>query len=150
MGISAKIFGGKRNLKISLIFLAICVILTVIALIMGINDNIPGFIVLVLGAFSLALAIVHGWRKSRKFVILTISSFIGLFVFAVLHEVFEELAGKSADMVFVYYIFAAIAVFSFFLALMVCPVGFLTGIFGFAILRIKKYRERKKQTKQDV
>lgn len=150
MGFSVKVFGEERSLKKSLIFLAICAVFTVVALVMGINDNIPGFIVLVLGAFFLALAIVHGWRKSRKFLILAICSFVGIFLFAFLHGVFESLAGKSADIILIYYIFAGIAVFSFFLALMICPLGFLTGIFGFAIFRTKEYKEKRKQTKQDL
>ncbi|UCE65108.1 MAG: hypothetical protein JSU85_09520 [Candidatus Zixiibacteriota bacterium] len=149
MGIAATVFGEKRSLRVSLIFLALCAIFTVLALVIGIDDNIPGFIILVLGAFSLALAIVHGWRKSKKYGILAIGSFVGIFLFGILHNVFEGLAKNFMDIVFLYYIFAGIGVFSFFMALMVCPVGFLTGIFGFAILRIKEYRERKNQTKQD-
>jgi len=145
MEISAKLFGEKRSLKISLLFLALCVLLTVLALVIGIDDNIPGFIVLVLGAFALALAIVQGWRRSKKYEILAIASFAGIFLFVILHNVFEGLAKNFMDIVFVYYIFAGIGVFSFFMALMVFPVGFLTGVIGFAILRTKEYRVRKNQ-----
>jgi hypothetical protein len=146
MGFSAKVFGEKRNLKRSLIFLALCVIFTGVALVMGINDNIPGFIVLVVGAFSLALAIVHGWRKSKRYLILAISSFVGFFVFAVLVNLMEFLTRIYADM-FVYYIFAGINVVSYFMVLLICPLGFLTGFFGFVIFKSKEYRERKIQTK---
>ncbi len=149
MGISTKLFGEKRSLKRSLIFLALCAILWVSAFMIGIADNLPGLLLLYLGAFGLILAFVHGWRKSKKYMILTISSFVGFFVFAILHNVFEGLGKDLMDIVFVYYIFAGLGVFSFFLALLACPVGFLTGIFGFAILKSKEYRERKKQPKQD-
>lgn len=130
--------------------MAICAVFTVVALVMGINDNIPGFIVLVLGALFLALAIVRGWRKSRKYAILALSSFVGIFLFAVLHNFFEVMAERLVDQAFVYYVFAGVGVFSFFLALMICPLGFLTGIFGFAIFRTKEYKEKRKQTKQDL
>jgi hypothetical protein len=149
MGISTKLFGEKRSLRKSLIFLALCLLLTVLALVIGIDDNIPGFIVLVLGAFALALAIVHGWRKPRKYGILAIASFIGFFVFAVLHNVFEVLGEKFIDMTFVYYLFIGINVSSFFLALLICPVGFIVGFIGFAILSNKEYKKRKSLQKKD-
>lgn len=149
MGFSAKVFGEKRSVKISLIFVAICLVLTVLALVIGINDNIPGFIVLVLGAFSLALAIVQGWRRSKKYGILAIASFAGIFLFGVLHNVFYGMGKSLMDIAVVYYIFAGLAVFSFFMALLVCPVGFLTGFIGFMIFKSSERRERKNQPEQD-
>ncbi|UCC81245.1 MAG: hypothetical protein JSW64_07785 [Candidatus Zixiibacteriota bacterium] len=149
MGITSKLFGEKRDLKISLIFLALCAIFAILALIVGIADNLPGFLLLVLGTFAMALAFVHRWRKSRKFEILTIASFIGFFVFAILHGVFEALGEKFIDTVIIYYLFAGINVSSFFMAILICPVGFIVGFIGFAKLSTKEYERRRSQPKQD-
>ena len=79
---------------------------------------------------------------SKKFLILTGASAVGLPVFIALHNIFyalltlwfgEDFWGASGDE----------PVF-FILATMVCPIAFLVGAIGSIVLRVKKSRTEKK------
>ena len=70
-------------------------------------------------------------RRLKKFLLLTEASFVGFPVFAVLHNAVSLLLNTEE------------AVF-FTLAFPVCPLGFLVGVVGIIVLRVKKSRTEKK------
>lgn len=132
-----KFIGDKSNLKMTLIFLSLSIILIIAALIVGVADNPPGIVLLYAGTFALILTITHHWREVKQFTILTLASIIGIPIFIVLHNLCEVLGKKSADIVVLYYLLTGLSVISFLLALIVCPAGLIIGIIGIIVLSIK-------------
>ncbi len=135
---------NRRNLKVTLILLALSGILLIAAFIIGIADNPPGIILLYAGTFALILAFVCRWREVKKFILLTLISIIGLPVFAVLHNLLEALGEKSADIIILYYLSTGLSVLSFLIALIICPAGLITGIIGIVVLTLKTRRTNEK------
>ena len=70
-------------------------------------------------------------RKLKNFLLLTEASFVGLPVFGILHNAVSGLMNFEEPAFFI-------------LAIIVCPLGFLVGIIGIIVLRIKKSRAEKK------
>ena len=126
----------KKNQKLSLIFLVIGSILLIGALVIGISDNPPGIALLYISVVALILAFVHRWRKVKNFLILAFASIIGLLVFAILHNLFEAL-GEMTDIMLLSQLIKFLSVSSFFIALLICPVGLLIGFAGGTVLYFK-------------
>ncbi len=63
--------------------------------------------------------------KLRAFLLLAEASFLGIIVFAVLHNVVSGMINVEEPVFFV-------------LALLVCPLGLLTGIIGSAVLAVRE------------
>ena len=133
----SKLLGDKSNRKTTLIFLSLSIILIIAAFIVGVADNPPGIVLLYAGTFALILTIAHRWRKVKEFTILTVASIIGIPIFIVLHNLWEVLGEKSADIVVLYYLLTGLSVISFLTALIVCPAGLVIGIIGIIVLTIK-------------
>ena len=70
-------------------------------------------------------------QKLKNFLLLTEASFVGLPVFGILHNAVSGLTNFEEPVFFI-------------LAIIVCPLGFLVGIIGIIVLRIKKSRAEKK------
>ena len=68
-----KLSGNKSNRKATFTFLAISIILLVIALIIGIADNTPGLFLFLIGVVALILVFVNRWRKAKKLLILFVA-----------------------------------------------------------------------------
>lgn len=137
-----KLLGDKSNLKLTLIFLSLSIILIIAAFIVGIADNPPGAVLLYAGTFALILTIAHRWREVKKFTILTVASIIGIPIFVVLHNLLEVLGEKSADITLFYYLLTGLSVISFMVALIVCPAGLIIGIIGIVVLTFRKRTTR--------
>lgn len=135
-----KFIGDKSNLKMTLIFLSLSIILVIAAFIVGVEDNPPGAVLLYAGTFALILTIAHRWRKVKEFTILTVASIIGIPIFIVLHNLLEVLGEKSVDIILLYYLLTGLSVISFLMALIVCPAGLIIGISGIIVLTIKTRR----------
>ncbi len=67
--------------------------------------------------------------RLKKFLLLTEASFVGLPVFGILHNAVSALL-NTEEPVF------------FFLAIIVCPIGFLVGVVGSIVLAIKNKQAR--------
>jgi hypothetical protein len=120
----------KRNRKITLTLLAACVLSVSAALLVGIDDNPPGILLLYVASFALVLAMVHHWRSMKRFLLLAGMAAIGFIVFAVLHNVMHGVAKMATDVFLVESLLEGIGVLSFFLALFLCPPAVLTGLGG--------------------
>ena len=70
-------------------------------------------------------------RRLKKFLLLTEASFVGLPVFGILHNAVSGLTNFEEPVFFI-------------LAIIVCPVGFLVGVIGSIVLRVKKSRADKR------
>jgi hypothetical protein len=118
---------SRTHWKGTLLLLAICGALAAAAGVVGIDDNLPGQSLAWLSAIALVLAFVHPWRTSRRFLLLTGASALGLVVFAVLSAVMEN-AGIVGGGAF------------FLLALFLCPAGLLVGIIGAVVTVVTSRR----------
>lgn len=80
----AKIFRNiaKRRLIILLTLAILGCALIAMALILGIDDNLPGILLCYAGTGLLIYAFIHHWKKSKNYVILLVASIIGFVVFA--------------------------------------------------------------------
>jgi len=125
------------NRKTTLILMAISVVLILIALIIGIDDNPPGVLSIYVGFIFLMLAFIHYWRESKKFLILLVSSIFGAIIFGVLHNLFDGLQKMAGDVIVLSQILVFLSVTSFLIALLVCPPGILIGIVGSIVFYFK-------------
>jgi hypothetical protein len=77
-------FSTPHNRKMTLILLAICGLLAIAAVAVGIDENLPGIILAFLAATAFVLAFVHPWRTARKFIFLLFASILGFVLFTIL------------------------------------------------------------------
>jgi len=126
---------------VTLAFLVIGCVALVSALLVGIDDNPPGLL-LVYGAVAcVILASAHRWHRPRSFFLLLGLSFLGFIVFVVLHNVFYVI-GESNTASWVASLMEVLHVVSFYVAVLVCPAGILVGLIGYFVAR---FRGRKGQ-----
>lgn len=128
----------KSSRKASFILLAICCVSLIAAFIIGIDDNPPGLLLCLIAAIAFFLAFVHTWRKAKYFLILSGASLIGIFLFAVLHNLFYGLGQMAADIIVLQYLLKSLDVASFLVAIFVCPAGFLIGAVGGILMYLKQ------------
>ena len=126
-----------HNRVVTVVFMAIAAVLAAAAGIVGISDNPPGILMLYAGAFALVLAFVHPWRTSRQFRYLLYASVLGLVVFAVVHNVFEVVAGRMGGPGFVVAVLQGIQVAAFLIAILICPPAFIIGVVGEVVMDIR-------------
>jgi hypothetical protein len=85
-------FSTPRNRTTSLILLGICPVLAVTAVLIGIDDNLPGILLAFIAALAFVLAFAHPWRKARKFLFLLLASVIGFILFTILMITLDTVA----------------------------------------------------------
>ena len=129
-----------HNRVVTVVFMAIAAVLAAAAGIVGISDNPPGILMLYAGAFALVLAFVHPWRTSRQFRYLLYASVLGLVVFAVVHNVFEVVAGRMGGPGFVVAVLQGIQVAAFLIAILICPPALVIGAVGGVAMAIRNRR----------
>ena len=130
---------GRRKRKEVLILAGIFCALLGSALIIGINDNIPGLILCYLAAVTLIVAPVRGWRRTKKFLILLGASVLSFFVFVVLHNAFYALTMVTSHIAVLSHLMEAFHVIFFIIAVLLCPAAFLVAIAGSIICAIKSH-----------
>ena len=117
--------------KSSYVYLAGSVIFIIVALIVGIDDNVPGIILLFISSILLVLAFTHNWNRPKPYVLLIIFSLVGFVVSTILHNVFEAIGGERT-------FFGIVGALFFLVALFLCPAGLLMGIIGSIIKSFNK------------
>lgn len=103
--------------------------LAIAAAMVGLDDNPPGLLLALFACMAAVAAFVHPWRAARAFGFLAGGSVLGFGLFAVLHNVFEAVAGQSPSALATY-VLQPLGVIAFFVALLLCPAGLLVGIIG--------------------
>ena len=121
----------------SLIFLLICGLLVIVAIGVGIDDNLPGILIAYLAAIAFVLTFVHPWKTSRQFRRLLYTSILGFVVFVLLHNVFETIASNSYGSCVAQALLNFAGAAFFIIATLVCPSGLLIGIIGMVVTTIK-------------
>ena len=134
-------FSTPHDRKITLIFLAMCGLLAIAAVIVGIDDNLPGILLAFLAATAFVLAFVHPWRTARKFMFLLLASVLGFALFIILNIILDTVAqdpatsGALQDLIQS----PAIEAFSIIVA-MICPAAFILGAVGSVAMFIRSRR----------
>ena len=103
---------------------------------------IPMAVLSLLGVVLLILTLkerVEG--RLGKFLFLTGASATGFFVAVLLHNVFYALNVVTSQIVFLNYLTKGLHIIFFFIAIPICPIGFLIGMIGSIVLFIKKGRK---------
>jgi hypothetical protein len=113
------------------------IILLAASFIVGISDNLPG-ILLVFASFSvLFTGFVINWNTVRQFIHLIMAALISFVLFVMLHNAFYA-AGEYFDIVVLDYIFNALSVVSFIIAVLACPPAFVVGVIGSIVMFFRK------------
>lgn len=103
----------------------------------------PFFLFFLLGAVLLFLTVKSKIKgKHRKLLILTGVSATSFFVGILLHNFLYAMAIVASQIIILKYIFEFLHAVFFILAVIVCPLGFLIGAIGSAILFIKKRKKK--------
>ena len=90
-------FSPSHNRKMTLILLAMCGLLVIAAVVVGIDENLPGILLAFLAATAFVLAFVHPWRTARKFMFLFLASILGIVLFIILNIILDTVAQNPAN-----------------------------------------------------
>jgi hypothetical protein len=110
--------------------LALCVVLGLAAVIVGIGDNPPGIGLVYLATIALVLAFVHPWQNPKQYLYLLCSSVLALAVFAVLPKVLSGMAGNFGGSILHGRLGEGAGVALMFIILCLCPVLIIVGAIG--------------------
>jgi hypothetical protein len=102
----------------------------VAGLLLGINDNPPGILLLYVGLLSSAFALLLRWERANRGRLFFLLGLVGFPVMVVLHNAGEAVAGTTGLPTLLVWLMQAIAVLSFFLAVLIAPVLMLSGLIG--------------------
>ena len=137
-------FSTPRNRITTFILLAICGLLAIAAVAVGIEDNLPGILLAFLAATTFVLAFAHTWRTARKFMFLLLASVLGLVLFVILNIILDTVAqnpatsGALQDL-----IQSPFANTLSLIIVMVCPAAFIVGAVGSVAMLIRNRRQAK-------
>jgi len=135
-------FSTPSNRIKALILLAICGLLAIAAVVVGIDDNPPGILLAFLAATAFVLAFAHTWRTARKFMFLLLASVLGLVLFVILNIILDTVAqnpatsGALQDL-----IQSPFANTLSLISVMVCPAAFIVGAVGSVAMFIRNRRQ---------
>ena len=130
-------FSPNNRLK-TIILLVICVLSAIGAVLVGVDDNLPGLVLALLAAIAVVMAFIHPWRSPRKFLYLILAAVLGFILFILIDiaaqnptasPVFRELMDSPA--------FEIISTIIAFL----CPVALIIGIVGWIVMVIRRRRQ---------
>ena len=125
---------GKARALTPLEFLVIGGLSLAGGLLVGIEDNPLGLLLVYVAVTSYILVFADRWREPRRFFLLLGLSFLGFVVFGVLHNVFHAI-GKSSSVSWVTSLMEVLHVGSFLVAVLICPAGILVGLIGYFMAR---------------
>lgn len=121
---------GPQHLRWTIILLAVAVLLITGSQIVGTTDNLPGLALLFSGAVILFFSILHPWRQTKNYAILTgvcvglaILIFLGIYLLSAMQ--LQKYISEAFVMITI---------------LLFCLPGFVTGIIGILICTTRKSR----------
>ena len=117
--------------KTTYIYLATSLVLIIIGLIVGIDDNPPGIIIFFLGSIVLVIAFTHNWQRAKPYLFLVLFSLLGLVISGILHNFLEAIGGEGTFLGIIGAVF-------FLIALFICPACLVVGIVGSIVKTFKK------------
>ena len=135
-------FSTPRNRITTFILLAICGLLAIAAVVVGIEDNLPGILLAFLAATAFVLAFVHPWRTTRKFMFLLLASVLGFVLFIILNIIFDSVAQNPATSGALQDLIQSPAINALNLIIaMICPAAFIVGAVGSVAMFIRNRRQ---------
>ena len=136
-------FSTSRNRIKSLILLAICGLLAIVSVVVGIDDNPPGILLAFLAAIAFVLAFVHPWRTARKFMFLLLASVLGFVLFIILNIISDSIVQNPATSGALQNQIQSPANDALNLIFaMICSAAFVVGIVGAVAMFICNRRQR--------
>jgi len=135
-------FPTSNNRRMTLILLAICGLLAIAAVAVGIDDNPPGVLLAFLAATAFVLAFVHPWRTARKFMFLLLASVLGFILFIILSIISDSIVQNpaSSDTLKKLIESPVNEVLSIIFA-MLCPAALIIGAVGSVVMFISNRRQ---------
>ena len=134
-------FSTPHNRKMMLILLAICGLLAIAAVVVGIDDNLPGILLAFLAATAFVLAFVHPWRTAKKFMFLLLTSVLGFVLYIILNIILDSVTHNPATTVALQNLIQSpVANALSLIVAMVCPAAFIVGAVGSVTVFIRSRR----------
>ena len=139
--IMSSAFSTPHNRKTTLILLAICGLLAIAAVLVGIDDNPPGVLLAFLAATAFVLAFVHPWRTAKKFMFLLLASVFGFVLYIILNIVLDTAAQNPATAGALQALLQSpVADAVSIIIAMLCAAAFIVGAVGSAVMFIRNRR----------
>ena len=130
-------FSTPHNRARSLILLAVCGLLAIAAIVVGIDDNPIGISLAVLAAASFVLAIAYAWRSAAQFRRLIYVSALGFVLLLVLGVAIQILLDRTGMAGLPGQLLGIIGTAFLLGAAFVCIPGFLIGIIGAIVMGVR-------------
>jgi len=135
-------FSTPHNRKMMLILLAICGLLAIAAVVVGIDDNLPGILLAFLAATAFVLAFVHPWRTAKKFMFLLLASVLGFVLYIILNFILDTAAQNPATSSALQNLLQSPVVDAFSIIIaMICAAAFIVGSVGSVAMFIRSHRQ---------
>jgi hypothetical protein len=133
-------FSPNNRIK-TFILLAICVLSAIGAVVIGIDDNLPGILLAFLAATCFILAFVHPWCTPRKFLFLLLAAVLGLILFVALFILIDITAQNPVTPLALRELTEspAFEITSIIIA-MILPAAILIGMVGWIVMLIRSRR----------
>ena len=134
-------FSPPHNRKMTLILLAMCGLLVIAAVVVGIDENLPGILLAFLAATAFVLAFVHPWRTARKFMFLLLASILGIVLFIILNIILDTVAQNPANTGTLQDLLQSPVIDAFIIIIaMICFAAFFVGAVGSVAMFIRNRR----------
>ena len=131
-------FSTPHNRRTTLILLAICGLLAIAAVLVGIDDNPPGVLLAFLAATAFVLAFVHPWRTAKKFMFLLLASVLGFVLYIILNIVLDTVAQNPATTGALQALLQSPVVDAVSIIIaMLCAAAFMVGAVGSVVMFIR-------------
>ncbi|MBT3254265.1 MAG: hypothetical protein HN995_01835 [Candidatus Marinimicrobia bacterium] len=114
-------------------------ILIILALFIGISDNLPGITLVFLGVTFSSFSMIHHWREARLYGTLLAVSAISFPVLVLLHNIFDGINQQIGEIIVLNQLLEGLAVISFLAAIFLAPTGIVIGIFAGLFYLLKKH-----------
>jgi riboflavin transporter FmnP len=134
-------FSTPSNRNKTIILLAICGLLAITAVAVGIDDNPPGILLAFLAASAFVLAFVHPWRTAKKFLYLLLASLLGFILFTILNVSLDTAAQNPATTSALQDLLNSPIVNAFnIIIIMICAAALIVGAVGSVAMFIRNRR----------
>jgi hypothetical protein len=135
-------FSTSRNRIKTLVLLVVCGLSATAAVVVGIDDNMPGVLLALLAAIAFVLAFAHPWRTAKKFMLLLLASVLGFVLFIIMNIISDSIAQNPAASGALQNLIQSTAVNALNLIIaMISPAAFIVGAIGSIAMLIRSRRE---------
>ena len=133
---------NKKNIKMTIAALLTGLIMIIFPLVIGLADDPPGIVSIILGTLTLFLAFVHHKWEAKIFIVIYLASGAGFIVFGILHNLFHGLAELLEDVNILVQVIQFLSAVFFLIAVLACPAGVLVGLVGIIITFFKRKKDK--------